>query len=263
MPEVEAQLQIEGLTVTYGSRVILDAVSLSLQPGEILALIGPNGAGKTTLIKAVSGVLPASAGNVLVCGQEIRGLSPTQRARLVAVVPQARLLPEAFTVWQTVLMGRTPYLNWLGQPAPVDLRQTQWALERTGLVDFSQRLVGQLSGGEQQRVLLARALAQDTPILLLDEPTAHLDLRYQSDLLNLVRELASERRLSILIALHDLNLVALYAHRTALLVEGQLRGIGTPEEVLTPERLFDAYQTHLDVVPHPSYGTPLILPNGR
>jgi iron complex transport system ATP-binding protein len=196
-------------------------------------------------------------------GREIHTLSPAERARLVAVVPQARQLPEMFTVWQTVLMGRTPYLNWFGQPAPMDKEQTQWALERTGLTSFAGRLVGQLSGGEQQRVLLARALSQNTPILLLDEPTAHLDLRYQSDLLNLVRELASEHHLSILIALHDLNLVALYAHRTALLVEGQLRGLGTPEEVLTPERLFEAYQTHLDVVPHPSYGTPLILPNGR
>jgi ABC-type cobalamin/Fe3+-siderophores transport system ATPase subunit len=243
--------------------VILHNISLSVQAGEVLALIGPNGAGKTTLLKAISGILPLSSGRVLFDSRDVKDFSPAERARLIAVVPQARQLPEAFTVWQTVAMGRTPYLNWLGQLSPPDRQITEQALVRTGLIDLSQRLVGQLSGGEQQRVLLARALAQDTPVLLLDEPTAHLDLRHQSSLLSLVRELATERRLTLLIALHDLNLVALFADRTALLVDGQLRGLGTPQDVLTPQRLFEAYQTHLDVVPHPAYGTPLILPYGR
>jgi iron complex transport system ATP-binding protein len=136
-------------------------------------------------------------------------------------------------------------------------------LERTACESLANRPLGELSGGEQQRVLLARALAQETPVLLLDEPTAHLDLRHQARLLSLVRELAREHGLAVLMALHDLNLVALYADRVALLSEGRLFALGSPEQVLTPETLMAAYQVALNVVPHPEYGTPLVLPDGH
>lgn len=256
-------LEIQSLSASYGSKRALSDFNASVSPGEILALVGPNGAGKTTLIRAVSGVLRVQAGKVRVAGEDLSGLPVVQRARYLAVVPQARNLPPAFTVWQTVLMGRTPYLGWLGQAAETDQERTQWALERTHTLALAGRRVDELSGGEQQRVLLARALAQDTPILLMDEPTVHLDLQHQSNLLNLIRELVDEHDLAVLMALHDLNLVALYADRVALLVEGCLRAIGTPNEVLTPARLSDIYQIPLHVIAHPDYGTPLILPDGR
>jgi iron complex transport system ATP-binding protein len=256
-------LEIVSLTVNYGIHPALHEVSLSVRRGETLALIGPNGAGKTTLIRAASGVLKMQAGTVWVAGQDIRRMSPAERARRIAVVPQARNLPDDFTVWQTAMLGRTPHLDWLGHPGPRDGEQVRWALERTGALELAERLIGQLSGGEQQRVLLARALAQDTPILLLDEPTTHLDLRHQSGLLSLVRKLARERGLAVLMALHDLNLAALYADRVALLVSGRIQAAGSPQEVLTAPRLADAYGVPVEVILHPEYGTPLVLPDGK
>ncbi len=256
-------LEIHSLYVGYRSQPVLSNFSVKVNPGEVFALVGPNGGGKTTLIRAVSGVLSAQSGRIHVDGKDLSGFSSMQRARYLAVVPQARNLPPAFTVWQTVFMGRTPFLGWLGKSGEKDRARVRWALERTDTLFLAERRVDELSGGEQQRVLLARALAQDAPILLMDEPTAHLDLQHQSNLLNLVRELAEEQNLAVLMALHDLNLVALYADRVALLVEGHLCAVGTPKEVLTPNRLTEIYKIPLHVIAHPDYGTPLVLPDGK
>jgi ABC-type cobalamin/Fe3+-siderophores transport system ATPase subunit len=256
-------LEIESLSVNYGKRKILERISLEVESGEITVVIGPNGAGKSTLIRALSGTLPDYQGRVRVNGKDVSRLSPNQRARYLAVVPQARNLPPAFTVYQSVLMGRTPYLGWLGQTSEGDRRQACTALERTSCLELADRPVGELSGGEQQRVLLARALAQDTPVLLLDEPTTHLDLHHQSGLLNLIRGLATHQKLAVLMVLHDLNLASLYADRVALLVSGRLSAVGAPQEVLTEQNLSLVYQVPIHVIPHPDYGSPLILPDGR
>lgn len=255
-------LTIRSLSVNYGPRRVLQDVSLSVANGEIVSLIGPNGSGKTTLIRTISGILPAVHGQVQVDGADLASLNTQQRARLMAVVPQARDLPEMYTVWQTVLLGRTPYLNWLGKLMPEDRLRVEWALERTGTSALRGRWVGELSGGEQQRVMLARALAQETPILLLDEPTSHLDINHQAHLLDLVAELTTENHLAVIMALHDLNLAALYSNRIALLVSGRLQAFGAPTDVLTPGLLSTAYQLPLNVITHPDYGTPLILPDG-
>ena len=255
-------LSIRSLSFSYNSKLALADISLDVKAGDVFAVIGPNGAGKTTLIKVVSGILPTGAGRILVSGRDVAGMDPSQRARLMAVVPQARKLPPDFTVWQTVQMGRTPYLGWLGKISQKDKDYTQRALEQADLLAYSQRRIDELSGGEQQRVLLARAMAQDCPILLLDEPTAHLDLHYQSDLLNLVRKLATEQQLAILMTLHDLNQVAQYADKVALLLDGRMQAQGTPEEVLTPENLTEAYRVPLHVIPHPYHNTPLVLVDG-
>jgi iron complex transport system ATP-binding protein len=256
-------LEIKTLTVTYGTHLALIDITLSVQPGEILAIVGPNGAGKTTLMRVVSGTLKQKHGQVIVDGMDVTTLSPSERARYMAVVPQARQLPQNFSVWHTVLLGRTPYLNWLGQPSEADRRRTTWAMERTQIMPLAERRIDELSGGEQQRVLLARALAQDTPILLLDEPTAHLDLHHQATILSLVRELVDERQLAVLMALHDLNLVSLYADRVAVLKKGQLSSVGLPNQVLNPEHLSEVYQVPLLVVNHPDYDIPLILLDGH
>lgn len=255
-------LEIQSLCVKYGQRRVLEDITLSVQPGEILVVAGPNGAGKSTLIRAVSGVLPVDSGRVVIQGKELLSLPAGERARNLAVVPQARNLPGAFTVYESVLLGRTPYLGWIGQPRPADHERVKRAMERTSTLELSTRRVGELSGGEQQRVLLARALAQDTPVLLLDEPTTHLDLQHQSRLLNLVRALASERKIAVLMVLHDLNLAGLYADRVALLVNGRIRAYGSPQEVLTEETLTQAYKVPVHVMPHPEYGSPLIIPDG-
>jgi iron complex transport system ATP-binding protein len=256
-------LQIEDLTVSYGKRRVLRGVSLSVASGQVLALIGPNGSGKSTLIRAISGVVPVESGGVWVDGRALSELSTMERARYLAVVPQARNLPPAFSVYESTLLGRTPYLGWLGRADDRDHERVRYALEKTQMAPLAERMVGELSGGEQQRVLLARALAQDTPVLLLDEPTTHLDLQHREGLVNLVRELALSKRLAVLMVLHDLNLASLYADRVSLLVEGEIQAKGTPSEVLTEATLSRVYNVPVHIIPHPEYGNPLILPDGR
>jgi iron complex transport system ATP-binding protein len=255
-------LKIEHLSVSYGVRPILHDVSLQVGSGEVVALVGPNGAGKSTLIRAVSGVVPVEAGDVRIDRTLLSKLPTMQRARYLAVVPQARSLPPAFTVYETTMLGRTPHLGWLGRTGTHDHERVQHALEQTQLLPLAERYVGELSGGEQQQVLLARALAQDTPVLLLDEPTTHLDLQHRENLIRLIRRLARQKQLAILMVLHDLNLAGVYSDRVALLVGGQLEAVGSPAEVLTETQLSRVYQMPVRVIPHPDYGTPLVLPDG-
>jgi ABC-type cobalamin/Fe3+-siderophores transport system ATPase subunit len=240
-------LEIRSLSVSYGSRAVLKNISFDLPAGSILAVIGPNGAGKTTLIRALTGIVPMNTGQVQVHGRSLNQLSAGERARWIAVVPQARNLPPAFTAWETVLLGRTPHLNWLGQVSAQDEAIARQAMQRTQSLELANRPVGELSGGEQQRLLLARALAQAAPILLLDEPTSHLDLQFQLSLLDQVKSLAVHDQLAVMIVLHDLNLVARYADRAALLVQGELRAIGPTRDVLTPELLSPVYHVPLEV----------------
>ncbi len=255
-------LKIQNLSVSYGSRRVLHDVSFDVQSGEILALIGPNGAGKSTLIRAVSGVIPY-AGHIRTNGDDFASLSTIQRAQYIATVPQAAAMPPAYTVWETVLFGRTPYLGFLGQPSKQDEDITRQSLERVSALPLADRYVGELSGGEQQRVLLARALCQSTPILLLDEPTAHLDLQYQVSLLQLVNELAHQDKLAVLVALHDLNLAAHYADRIALMVAGNIKALGKPKDVLQAELIQEAYCLPVQVVKHPFLDMPLVLPDNK
>lgn len=252
-------LKIQNLSAFYHGHQVLHDVSFTVNNGEVLALIGPNGAGKSTIIRAASGVI-SSTGSVRTNGDDFHALDAMQRARYMAVVPQAISLPPAFTVWETVLMGRTPYLGFLGNASSHDEELARQALSKVNALAFSDRRVGELSGGEAQRVLLARALCQSTPILLLDEPTAHLDLQYQVSLLELIRDLAHNENLAVLIALHDLNLAARYADRVALLVGGRLNAIGAPREVLKSETISNAYCLPVHVVEHPFMDAPLVLP---
>ena len=253
-------LEIKNLSVAYGERMVLRKLSLDLPAGQILGVIGPNGAGKSTLIRTLSGILTPQSGQVHLLGHNLAQLNPTQRARLIAVVPQANQLPPAFTAWETVLMGRTAHLNWLGQTSACDEDIVHQAMQRTDTLELADRRVGELSGGEQQRLLLARALAQAAPLLLMDEPTAHLDLQYQYNLLQQVRDLVKRENLAVMIVLHDLNLVSRYTDRVALLVKGELRAVGNPKEVLTADLLSQAYHTPLQVLSLEKSGMPFILP---
>ncbi|HEY5158669.1 MAG TPA: heme ABC transporter ATP-binding protein, partial [Anaerolineales bacterium] len=252
-------LKIEALTVSYGTRRVLTEISLEVNSGEVVALIGPNGAGKSTLVRAVSGIIPAKHGKVSMNGEDLLAQTTMQRARCLAVVPQAVSMPPAFTVWETVLMGRTPYLNFLGQVSAKDEEIARLALDRVDALDLAERRVGELSGGEQQRVLLARALAQSTPILLLDEPTSNLDLHYQVSFMETVSSLARQDNLAVLVALHDLNLAARYSDRVALLVDGGIKAAGTPRQVLTPDLISAVYHLPVQVIPHPFADVPLVL----
>lgn len=253
-------LEVESLRVAYHDRLVLKGISFTAGTGTILGVIGPNGAGKTTLIRALSGVLRPASGQVRVDGIDLLALKPTERARRVAVVPQARNLPPAFTGWELALLGRTPYLNWLGQVSARDEERVRQALERAQAVDLAARQVGELSGGEQQRLLLARALAQESPLLLLDEPTTHLDLQHQVGLLDQIRALSHQDGLTVVVALHDLNLVARYTDQVALLVDGELRALGNPQDVLQPDLLSQVYQLPLQIIDKTPSGRPIIFP---
>lgn len=263
-------LEILDLSAGYGTKDVLQQVSFDLQPGEILAVIGPNGAGKSTLVRALSGVIPLRAGKVIFKGQDLADLPLHERARLIAVVPQARSIPAAYTAWQVVMLGRTPYLNWFGQTTREDENLVRQAMERTRTLELASRLVGELSGGELQRVLLARALVQTTPVLLLDEPTTHLDLQYQINLLNQVQSLIHQPEgwaqanghgaPGAVVVLHDLNLVSRYADRILLMVGGSIRALGTRDEVLQPALLTEAFGIELDIVQNPTGPHPLVIP---
>lgn len=252
-------LRIENLHVGYGEQSVLHDVSLEVAPGEVLAVVGPNGVGKSTLIRAACGTLPPQQGRVLVNGQDLLKMPAARRARWVSVVPQAVNLPPAFSVMDVVLMGRTPYLGWFEREGDRDREIAQAAMRRTETEPLGSRLIGSLSGGEQQRVLVARALAQAAPVMLLDEPTAHLDLRHQDRLLGMLRTLASEHGLAMLMALHDLNLVSRFADKVALLSNGRVWRLGEPVDVLRPDVLEEVYGMRILVMAHPLNGGPLIL----
>ena len=255
-------LKIDSLTVSYGEKRVLKNLSIEARSGEIVALIGPNGAGKTTLIRAISGTVPIESGQIYVNGENLSHLSTGERARTLAVVPQARQMGGAYSVEQAVMMGRTAYMSWLGRENQEDRDAVQLALEQVKLNEFAERSIAELSGGEQQRVLLARALAQSTLALLLDEPTNHLDLNHQVNLLDLIKRLSKEKELAVLMAVHDLNLVSFFADKVALLVNGEIKTFGTPQEVITTEYISEAYQTPVEIISHPTTGALIIFPQG-
>lgn len=256
---MSAILELIGATVGYPNRVVLEDINLVVEQGQVFAIVGPNGVGKSTLIKAASGILPVMGGEIRVDGLGILTMSPERRARRVGVVPQATQTPRAFTAEQTVLMGRTPYLGWVERESSADLELANRAMERTNTIELADRMMGELSGGEQQRVMVARALAQSPRVMLLDEPTAHLDLRHQDEILKLIKQLAQEEAMGMLIALHDLNLVARFADRVALLSDGRVKKQGPAREVLTPNDLAESYGVEIHVMDHPIHGTPLVL----
>ncbi|WP_396275458.1 heme ABC transporter ATP-binding protein [Halodesulfurarchaeum sp. HSR-GB] len=259
----EPIVDVTDVSVTLGSVQALDSVSLEVEQGEFLGVIGPNGAGKTTLLRTISGVLSPSGGTVTVDGQDITALPSKASSRLVAVVPQETSLAFDFTVREVVEMGRTPYRNRMTLESSADEEMVTRALERTQTAAFADRDVGEVSGGERQRVLLARALAQDTPVLLLDEPTASLDINHQIRTLELVKSLVEEGK-TIMAPIHDLNLAAHYCDRLLLLADGKRTALGSPNEVLTESNLETAFGTDAVVTNNPVTGSVYVmaLPDG-
>lgn len=259
-------LDISGVTVTYypGGREIiaLRDASFSLSTGEVVGLVGPNGSGKTTLIRVVTGVVRPESGHVTIAGRDIAHLRQVELARLIAVVPQEPSLPPAFTALACVLMGRTPHLRLLQNEGASDLEAARRAMLATDTWSLADRLLGELSGGERQRVVVARALAQETPILLLDEPTAHLDLGHQASVLDLMRRFARDERKAVLAVVHDLTLAA-RCDRLVMLRKGCVVATGSPGEVLTTARLRDVYGVTVEVFPHPTTGRPVVAPGGE
>ncbi len=239
---------------------LFDALSIAVAPGESLGLIGPNGSGKTTLVRLLSGILAPDGGEVRLEGHAIRSISPRQRARIVAVVPQESSLLFNFSVLEVVLMGRAPHLGLFGLEGPRDFAAARAALAETDLAGEERKSLRELSSGERQRALIARALAQDPRVLILDEPTAFLDLKHRLQIHEILRRLNRKNGLTVVSVSHDLNLAALYASRLVLLHRGRLVADGTPEEVLTPERVRAVYETEVRVETDPDTGTPFLVP---
>lgn len=251
-------LRIAGVRAGYGGQSVLRDAGFSLHAGECAALLGPNGSGKTTLLRTLSGVLAPQAGAIEILGRPLATLKPRERARMVAVVPQRGQLPQGLTARQMVLLGRFAHLSWLGAYGREDYAAADRALEETGAASLAQRRLTELSGGELQRVLLARALAQESPLLLLDELAAGLDWARMVDLFDLL-----ERRRAagacVLMAVHDCNLAALYATRLMGLRDGNLVFDGPVAKVFTEENLGALYNLPICVLPHPRWGLPQAL----
>ncbi|MBV9451538.1 MAG: ABC transporter ATP-binding protein [Streptosporangiaceae bacterium] len=237
---------VRDLTVDLDRTSILHGVSCEAGSGGWLALIGPNGAGKTTLLRAVAGLVPYR-GEVLLDGVGTGSLSGRDRARLIAYVPQEPVLPPDMTVAEYVLLGRTPYIRFLGGPGRSDREAADRAAGRLGVARFSGRRLASLSGGERKRVVLARALAQEPKVMLLDEPTASLDIGHQQQVLDLIDELRTTGGLTVLSTLHDLTTAGQYASQLMLLHEGRIEAAGTAAEVLTEERIGRVYAAHVCV----------------
>jgi iron complex transport system ATP-binding protein len=233
-------IEVRGLSVTLAGREILRDVWLSVPSGGWLGVIGPNGAGKTTLLRAIAGLVP-STGDVVLDGERAATLRPRIRAQRVAIVSQRPVLPDAMTVADYVLLGRTPHIAYLDAETRSDLDVAAAALERLGVGAFAERTLGTLSGGEQQRVVLARALAQAAPVLLLDEGTNALDVGSQQQVLELVSDLREQDGITVVSAMHDLTLAAQYAEEVALLGAGRIVAAGAPEDVIREELIAAHY----------------------
>ena len=241
-------IDLRGVTVALGGRPVVDGVDAAVAEGEWLALIGPNGAGKTTLLRAVAGLVPFT-GSIEIGGRPIEGLRRSELSRLVAVVPQEPSTPPWMTVAEYVLLGRTPHLGPLAKEGRRDREAAARALARLDLVGYEERRLGTLSGGEKQRVVVARALAQEAQIILLDEPTAALDIGHQQQALELLDLLRGESGLTLVAAMHDLTLAAQYADRMVLLDAGKVAADGVPRDVLTETLIAGHYGASIDVVP--------------
>ena len=234
-------LRLTGVTVTYRKRDVLDAVDLVIEPGERVALIGPNGAGKSTLLRVASGLLTPGRGDATLGGRPVASLDRIEVARLLGVVPQQAILPFATRVEEVVGLGRLPHEHPLRGARPSDRAAIAAAIERVGLGHLLGRDVRELSLGERQLVLIAMAVAQSTPLLVLDEPTVHLDLRHQVGAMELLVDLNERDGTTVLAVLHDLGMAAHFFPRLVLLDRGRIVADGAPDEVLTPDRIRDVF----------------------
>lgn len=247
------RLRADTVSMRWDGRSVLDRVGLQIRPGEFVGVIGPNGAGKTTLLRLMAKLLEPTGGALFLEGEALTSLSRRAVAQRVAVVPQTTTTAFAFPALEAVLMGRHPHLGRLEPETPEDYRIAREAMALTQTLPFAERPITEISGGERQRVLVARALAQEPRLLLLDEPTANLDLCHQIHVLEIVRRLVRQG-LAAVAALHDLELASRYCERLVLLKAGAVLAEGTPAEVLTVERLAEAFRVRASVSPNPLTG---------
>jgi len=253
------ELEMRDVSLGYARKLVLKGLSFKAMPGEITGLIGPNGSGKSTIIKALSRVITPYSGRMFLNGRDILKIPRRELACLVGVVPQMPLLPSTFTSFEIVLMGRNPHLGMFQFEGVRDWSLALEAMRQTATQHLSERRVNELSGGEIQCLLIARVLAQETKVILLDEPTANLDIGRQVEILDLIKRLCLEKKLTVLAALHDLNLAAQYCSRLILLNKGGIHAEGTPQGVITARNMRDVYGARDCVYTHPVNRLPTVL----
>lgn len=255
----ENGLHAQHVKFSYGSHVAVSDVSLSLAPGDTVALTGPNGSGKTTLLRLLSGALRPDHGSISIDGQKVHAAAPRDLARKIAVVAQQVDPTLSLSVDSMVALGRTPYTGLVRPLSSVDRAALEQAMEATDTVSLRSKRFNELSGGEQQRVALAMAMAQGTSYLLLDEPTVHLDLHHQHAFFELLQMLRKVREIGILAVMHDLNLAALYFSMMVVMDDGAVRAQGQPSEILTKPEAMSVFRAPLEIVSHPQTGVPQVL----
>lgn len=256
-------ISTETLSLGYGETVIIDELDVAIPKGEITVLIGSNGCGKSTLLRSLARLMKPRGGSVLLEGKAIAKLPTKEVARELAILPQSPSAPEGLTVHQLVKQGRYPYQSWLKQWSKEDEDAVTKALKATKLEEMADHPVDSLSGGQRQRAWIAMTLAQDTDIILLDEPTTYLDMTHQIEILDLLFELNEKEKRTIVMVLHDLNLACRYAHYLVAIKDKQIYAEGRPEEVITCELVQQVFAMNCQVTQDPLFGTPLCIPHGR
>ncbi len=256
-------LRADGVRLGYGDRTIVPGLDLEVDAGRITVIVGANACGKSTLLRALSRMLTPSHGHVLLDGQDIATLPTKQVARVLGLLPQSPTAPEGITVADLVARGRSPHQGIFTRWTSDDDLAVARALKLTDTAELADRAVDELSGGQRQRVWIAMALAQQTDLLLLDEPTTFLDLRHQVDVLDLVTDLNRERGTTVVMVLHDLNLAARYADTIVAMRAGEIAAVGSPADVLSPELVEEVFGLASQVIPDPVSGKPIVLPIGR
>ncbi|MBV6684363.1 ABC transporter ATP-binding protein [Bacillus sp. JRC01] len=256
-------LQTKDLTLAYGERTIIDQMDLDIPKGEITVFIGGNGCGKSTLLRSIARLLKPKEGSVLLDGESISRLSTKEVARKMAILPQTPVSPEGLTVLQLVKQGRYPHQSWLKQWSRKDEEIVEDALRATGMEEFRDRKVDELSGGQRQRAWIALTLAQDTDIILLDEPTTYLDMTHQIEILDLLFELNEREGRTIVMVLHDINLACRYAHNIVAIRAREVYAQGKPEDVISCELVKNVFGMDCQVSSDPLFGTPLCIPFGK
>lgn len=261
--ELVQSIETQQLTLAYGDSLIIEELNLSIPKGEITVFIGANGCGKSTLLRSLARLLKPKKGTILLDGKEIAKVQTKEVAKKLAILPQAPQAPEGLTVLQLVKQGRYPYQNWLRQWSEEDEEKVNKALQATGMEKLKERPVDSLSGGQRQRAWIAMTLAQDTDILLLDEPTTYLDLTHQIEILDLLFELNEKEKRTIVMVLHDLNLACRYAHHIVAIKDRKVFAEGKPEEVINCHLVKEVFQMECQVTMDPLFGTPLCIPYGK
>ena len=257
------QLSAEQITLAYGDRTVVEGLDLAIAPGKITVIVGANGCGKSTLLRALARLISPREGQVILDGSSLQQQPSREIARTLGLLPQRPVAPEGIAVADLVGRGRHPHQRMLARWSPRDYEAVADALAATGIADLADRSVDELSGGQQQRVWIAMALAQETDILLLDEPTTFLDVAHQIEVLDLLADLNRDRGTTIVMVLHDLNLAARYADELVAVLDGRIHAIGGPDEVITEVLVKEVFGLDSRVIDDPLSGKPLVLPSGR